>query len=101
VYEDCIEVAVTDGGGPTVPAVSEPGSSAIGGRGLGIVDRLSLRWGVCTAPDGARETTVWAQLAVHCDEVGATQAGTEDSSANTVDGTAPAPRLVTAAIRDA
>ena len=38
-----------------------PGSSAIGGRGLGIVERLSLRWGVFTGQDGA-ETTVWAAL---------------------------------------
>src|ERR1700680_1647663 len=34
---DCVEIAVSDGGGPTVPKVNEPGSSAIGGRGLGIV----------------------------------------------------------------
>jgi anti-sigma regulatory factor (Ser/Thr protein kinase) len=74
---DCLEIAVSDGGGPTVPAVNEPGSAAIGGRGLGIVDRLSLRWGVCgtrdadgdgcgePAVDG--ETTVWAELALHFD----------------------------------
>jgi anti-sigma regulatory factor (Ser/Thr protein kinase) len=66
---DCLEIAVSDGGGSTVPAVNEPGNSAIGGRGLGIVDRLSLRWGVCTAPDdsgetGGEATTVWAELAL-------------------------------------
>jgi anti-sigma regulatory factor (Ser/Thr protein kinase) len=68
---DCLEIAVSDGGGPTVPAVNEPGSSAIGGRGLGIVDRLSLRWGVATAKDGETdgdgETTVWAELALRVD----------------------------------
>jgi anti-sigma regulatory factor (Ser/Thr protein kinase) len=79
---DCLEIAVSDGGGPTVPAVNEPGSSAIGGRGLGIVDRLSLRWGVDTsghgehngvgsandhATDGVGETTVWAELALSFD----------------------------------
>jgi anti-sigma regulatory factor (Ser/Thr protein kinase) len=76
---DCLEIAVSDGGGPTVPAVNEPGSSAIGGRGLGIVDRLSLRWGVATSPrsevdaardgkaDGGGETTVWAELALGFD----------------------------------
>jgi anti-sigma regulatory factor (Ser/Thr protein kinase) len=53
---DCLEIAVSDGGGPTVPAVNEPGSSAIGGRGLGIVDRLSLRWGVDIAKDGEVDT---------------------------------------------
>ncbi|HEX4089243.1 MAG TPA: ATP-binding protein [Trebonia sp.] len=66
--DDCLEIAVSDGGGPTVPAVNEPGHSAIGGRGLGIVDRLSLRWGVCAAPDGAGETTVWAELALSADK---------------------------------
>jgi anti-sigma regulatory factor (Ser/Thr protein kinase) len=70
---DCLEIAVSDGGGPTVPAVNKPGSSAIGGRGLGIVDRLSLRWGVCTftggdgETDGGGATTVWAQLALSFD----------------------------------
>jgi anti-sigma regulatory factor (Ser/Thr protein kinase) len=79
---DCLEIAVSDGGGPTVPAVNEPGSSAIGGRGLGIVDRLSLRWGVDTSrrnevgtaedgkADGGGETTVWAELALGFDREG-------------------------------
>jgi anti-sigma regulatory factor (Ser/Thr protein kinase) len=66
--DDCLEIAVSDGGGPTMPAVNEPGNSAIGGRGLGIVDRLSLRWGVCTSPDGEGETTVWAELALSPDK---------------------------------
>src|SRR6201996_9664154 len=46
-----VEVAVSDGGGPTVPMVNKPASNALGGRGLGIVDRLSLRWGVFTGAD--------------------------------------------------
>jgi hypothetical protein len=58
--DDCLEIAVSDGGGPTVPVVN--------GRGLGIVDRLALRWGVCSPPDGARETTVWAELALSPDK---------------------------------
>jgi anti-sigma regulatory factor (Ser/Thr protein kinase) len=61
--DDCIEVAVSDGGGPTVPMVNRPAANALGGRGLGIVDRLSLRWGVYTRQDGS-ETTVWAALAL-------------------------------------
>jgi anti-sigma regulatory factor (Ser/Thr protein kinase) len=56
-----VELAVSDGGGPTVPTVNKPAANAVGGRGLGIVDRLSLRWGVYRGPDGA-ETTVWAAL---------------------------------------
>jgi anti-sigma regulatory factor (Ser/Thr protein kinase) len=59
--DDCIEVAVSDGGGPTVPMINKPAANALGGRGLGIVDRLSLRWGVYTHQDGS-ETTVWAAL---------------------------------------
>jgi hypothetical protein len=54
-----VEIAVTDGGSPTVPTVTRPVGWAIGGRGLGIVDRLSLRWDFCDY-DGAR--TVWAEL---------------------------------------
>jgi two-component sensor histidine kinase len=61
VTDDCIEVAVSDGGGPTVPMINKPAANALGGRGLGIVDRLSLRWGVDTQQDGG-ETTVWAAL---------------------------------------
>jgi anti-sigma regulatory factor (Ser/Thr protein kinase) len=66
--DDCLELAVSDGGGPTVPVANQPGHSAIGGRGLSIVDRLALRWGVCSAPDGAGETTVWAELALSPDK---------------------------------
>ena len=58
---DCVEVAVSDGGGPTVPMVNKPAANALGGRGLGIVDRLSLCWGVYGLQDGS-ETTVWAAL---------------------------------------
>jgi len=64
--DDCIEVAVSDGGGPTVPMVNKPAANALGGRGLGIVDRLSLCWGVYTQQDGS-ETTVWAALALSVD----------------------------------
>jgi anti-sigma regulatory factor (Ser/Thr protein kinase) len=66
--DDCLELAVSDGGGPTVPVVNQSGHSAIGGRGLSIVDRLALRWGVCSPPDGGGETTVWAELALSPDK---------------------------------
>jgi anti-sigma regulatory factor (Ser/Thr protein kinase) len=56
-----VELAVSDGGGATEPRVNQPAANAVGGRGLGIVDRLSLRWGVRSDPDGS-ETTVWAAL---------------------------------------
>jgi hypothetical protein len=52
--DDCLEIAVSDGGGPTLPVVNEPG--------------LALRWGVCSSPDDARETTVWAEFALSPDK---------------------------------
>ena len=70
--QDSVAVCVSDGGGRTVPMVNQPSSWSVGGRGLGIVDRLSLRWGVCVdAADqngpvefAPGETTVWAELPV-------------------------------------
>jgi hypothetical protein len=47
--------------------INKPATNALGGRGLGIVDRLSLRWGVYTRQDGS-ETTVWAALPLSGDE---------------------------------
>ncbi|MEE4541133.1 ATP-binding protein [Streptomyces sp. V4-01] len=52
---------VTDGGGPTRPHPASPSLTAHGGRGLGIVGSLALRWGVRDAPG---EVTVWAVLPV-------------------------------------
>ena len=70
--QDSVEVCVSDGGALTVPMVNQPSNWSLGGRGLGIVDRLSLCWGVrggaadqdapVECADG--ETTVWAQLPV-------------------------------------
>jgi anti-sigma regulatory factor (Ser/Thr protein kinase) len=55
-----LELAVSDGGGPTRPRTERrPSVSALGGRGLGIVDYLSRRWGVRSDDLG---TTVWAVL---------------------------------------
>lgn len=54
-----VEVAVRDGGGPTQPRQHYPAGSALGGRGLGIVDRLSQDWGIRRDDTGQ---TVWAVL---------------------------------------
>ena len=55
-----LELAVSDGGGPTRPRSGRPSSvCSPGGRGLGIVDHLSRRWGVRSGDQG---TTVWAVL---------------------------------------
>ena len=101
---DCVEIAVSDGGGPTVPEVNEPGSSAVGGRGLGIVERLSLRWGVYPSADGAGEMTVWAEITLRTDaeaeHADAGQAGT--TAASGAHGhRSGAPGLVIASSRDA
>ncbi|WP_043179599.1 ATP-binding protein [Streptomyces sp. NRRL F-5123] len=57
-----LKIEVTDGGGPTRPRPSSPSLTAHGGRGLGIVGSLSLRWGVGDYAPG--EVTVWALLPV-------------------------------------
>jgi len=59
VRRDSVEIAVSDGGGPTVPQLTQPAVSALGGRGLGIVARLSRHWGVRS---GDGEMTVWAEV---------------------------------------
>lgn len=56
---DHVEVEVSDGGGSTLPCLGEPGQSATSGRGLGIVEKLSRRWGVRQDGD---ELTVWAEV---------------------------------------
>ena len=110
LHNDRVEIAVSDGGGQTVPEVNEPGSSAIGGRGLSIVERLSLRWGVYSASDGAGEVTVWAELSLASDGEHADSGHPDTRAASrTSNGTAngahghPAaePGLVIASSRDA
>jgi two-component sensor histidine kinase len=95
--DDCIEVAVSDGGGPTVPMVNKPAANALGGRGLGIVDRLSVRWGVYTRQDGS-ETTVWAALPLSGDAERAAENMTENGPKG---GNGTGPGLVIASSRDA
>lgn len=54
-----IEIAVCDGGSDTLPRLGRPSISALGGRGLSIVQQLANKWG--TEVDGTT-TTVWAVL---------------------------------------
>ncbi|MEQ7126904.1 ATP-binding protein [Actinopolymorpha sp. B11F2] len=56
-----LEVAVTDGGGATYPRNLDLPASALGGRGLAIVDQLAENWGVRREPD---TTTVFAVLSL-------------------------------------
>jgi anti-sigma regulatory factor (Ser/Thr protein kinase) len=55
-----VRVGVTDDGAGW-PQVQHPSASERHGRGLQIVERLSLAWGVSPAPAGK---LVWADLAV-------------------------------------
>ena len=95
--DEFIEVAVSDGGGPTVPMVNKPAANALGGRGLGIVDRLALRWGVYTRQDGS-ETTVWAALPLSGDTERVAESVAENGPRGH-NGTGPG--LVIASSRDA
>jgi len=60
LHDDALRVAVSDAGGGPLPHVTQASPAAPGGRGLGIVETLSARWGVLR-DEG--ETTVWAVLA--------------------------------------
>ncbi len=68
-----LEISVRDGGSSTMPRVSRPSLSGLGGRGLGIVQSLAGRWG--TEMD-ATTTTVWAVLEIAADEVTEDRRGT-------------------------
>jgi two-component sensor histidine kinase len=97
VSDDCVEIAVSDGGGPTVPMINKPAANALGGRGLGIVDRLSHSWGVHTRQDGS-ETTVWAALPLSGDAAHSVDAQAKDGPRG-YHGSGP--NLVIASSRDA
>lgn len=61
VDSERLEIAVTDGGSHTDPVADIAAMTAVGGRGLDIVRKLSLGWGVSES-DG--HVTVWATLPV-------------------------------------
>ncbi|WP_170026386.1 ATP-binding protein [Actinomadura oligospora] len=54
-----VEVAVWDDG-PGCPELQDPDESCETGRGLGIVQALSVSWGKHGSPDGGK--TVWARF---------------------------------------
>jgi anti-sigma regulatory factor (Ser/Thr protein kinase) len=59
VATESVEVAVSDGGSPTRPRQTKASLSALGGRGLGIVEHISHTWGVRSGNFGL---TVWAVI---------------------------------------
>ncbi|WP_342755668.1 ATP-binding protein [Allonocardiopsis opalescens] len=67
-----VELSVSDGGAATEPKLARPGLSALGGRGLGIVEHLAQRWGV-RAEEGVN--TVWAILMAPVAGLAVTPAG--------------------------
>ncbi len=61
IGERGVEITVTDGGGPSVPAMRVAPPTATWGRGLSIVAQLTSGWGVDRV---AGRTTVWAVIPV-------------------------------------
>ena len=59
VGEGVVEVAVTDGGGPTTPRAAPHSLWSANGRGLRIVHTLAHEWGV---RDDGSANTVWVSL---------------------------------------
>jgi anti-sigma regulatory factor (Ser/Thr protein kinase) len=65
-----LELAISDGGSPTRPHHVRRSMSALGGRGIAIVEHLSSSWGVRgeestvgrLSGETSTETTVWAVL---------------------------------------
>ncbi len=55
-----VRIAVTDRS-TDPPVVLDVGPTALGGRGVMLIDRLAHRWGVDPQPDGK---TVWFEVAV-------------------------------------
>jgi anti-sigma regulatory factor (Ser/Thr protein kinase) len=60
--DHAVTISVTDQAG-TMPEVRDPGPQATSGRGLRIVEALSVSWGVAPHPDDGK--AVWAQLVDH------------------------------------
>lgn len=58
--EEQLQVRVTDGGSGRAVEAQEPSETAVSGRGLHIVERLTSAWGVTDHAGGLR--TVWATL---------------------------------------
>lgn len=59
VRDGVVEVAVTDGGGPTTPRPAPASTWSANGRGLRIVRSLAREWGVKEDED---RCTVWVEL---------------------------------------
>jgi serine/threonine-protein kinase RsbW len=59
IAQECLHIAITDGGAVTRPSPAVATVFALGGRGLDIVRMISTEWGV--NQDGS-SVTVWAEV---------------------------------------
>ncbi|MFE6918958.1 ATP-binding protein [Streptomyces rubiginosohelvolus] len=62
VYGDTLRIEVSDARGERLPVVGQPSPTAEGGRGLLLVEALSVRWGTEHGPFPRK--TVWAEVAL-------------------------------------
>ncbi|NEC23113.1 ATP-binding protein [Streptomyces parvus] len=62
VYDDVLRIEVADTRGDRLPEKRDPGAECEGGRGLLLVEALSVRWGTEHGPFPRK--TVWAEVAL-------------------------------------
>ncbi|MFI7890050.1 MULTISPECIES: ATP-binding protein [unclassified Streptomyces] len=62
VYDDVLRIEVADARGDRDPVEREPSGDSEGGRGLLLVEALSVRWGTEHGPFPRK--TVWAEVAL-------------------------------------
>ncbi|WP_069743458.1 ATP-binding protein [Streptomyces sp. EN23] len=62
VYDDVLRIEVADTRGDRLPEKRDPDTDSEGGRGLLLVEALSVRWGTEHGPFPRK--TVWAEVAL-------------------------------------
>ncbi|EFE76939.1 regulatory protein [Streptomyces filamentosus NRRL 11379] len=62
VYDDVLRIEVADTRGDRLPEKRDPDAESEGGRGLLLVEALSVRWGTEHGPFPRK--TVWAEVAL-------------------------------------
>ncbi|MFJ1738801.1 ATP-binding protein [Streptomyces microflavus] len=62
VYDDVLRIEVADTRGDSLPQKQEPAADSESGRGLLLVEVLSVRWGTEHGPFPRK--TVWAEVAL-------------------------------------
>jgi anti-sigma regulatory factor (Ser/Thr protein kinase) len=85
---DGVRVAVTDGGGATLPEVRLPPDDAESGRGMLLVDVLAADWGYEQSDDA---TTTWFELKPEAEAAGSCPAVGTGGSGCELRGRRPGP----------